>query len=121
MIVWHSSRPFEAPGTDHSDMAQYDFDMPTMTMNDQASHPSTLENNIAQAPLHNTSDAMGILAQLSNEFDPHKATTARSRHSTSDHAGMKRNSTANGEIVLDYQPLRDGLITKETILELVRR
>lgn len=86
-------------------------------MNDDQTHPTTLENSIAQAPLHNTADAMGILAQVSNELDPDKA--SRAQQNASRASIPETSNIAHGEI--HYQPLGDGSIARETILELFRR
>jgi hypothetical protein len=103
-----------------SGMDRYDVNLQSLATDDQINHATALENNIAQAPLHNTSDAMGILAQVSEGLDPNKA--IRAQQKTSDQTSMQQASrtTYRGH-GLHYQPLIDGIMAEETILELFRR
>lgn len=114
-----------------SDVDRFVSNMPGMTSENQAGHSPMLENTIAGAVLHNTSDAMGILAHVAGSSDGYDSIAAGTVHGAYsrplDHNAISTNSRGAASNMLtadqfvDYTPFIEGKIDYETIKELVER
>jgi len=90
-----------------------------------------LENTIAGAVLHNTSDAMGILAHVAGSSDGYDTIAAGTVHGAYsrplDHNTISSNnlgapsSVLTADHFIDYTPFIEGKIDYETIRELIER